>query len=105
MAKRKRERVNPRRVPRSEADCRQEWKAGVIEGLRLMECILLRVMIDKHPDALDLNQLWEEMTYYSSQWAAGKITSADLRDSLRQEDEILLMGGPSRAIARGGGGT
>ena len=103
MAKRKRERVNPRRVPRSEADCRQEWKAGVIEGLRLMECILLRVMIDKHPDALDLNQLWEEMTAYSTAWAEGRVSTSDLRDSLRQEDEILLMGGPSRAIARGGG--
>lgn len=103
MAKRKRERVNPRRVPRSEADCRQEWKAGVIEGLRLMECILLRVMIDKHPDALDLEKLWQELPDYSTAWADGKVTSADLRDSLRQEDEILLMGGPSRAIARGGG--
>jgi hypothetical protein len=102
MSKKKHEKKNPRSIPRTQADCDREWKIGCIEGLRLMEAILLRVLIDKHPDEIDLEKLWKELTDYTSQWAKGKLTAADLRRSLAEEDKIYLLDGPSKAIAVGG---
>jgi hypothetical protein len=102
VSKKKHEKENPRNIPRTQADCNREWKIGCIEGLRLMEAILLRVLIDKHPDEIDLEKLWKELTDYTSQWAKGKLTAADLRRSLAEEDKIYLLDGPSKAIAVGG---
>lgn len=101
MSKKKNERKNPRSIPRTQADCDREWKIGCIEGLRLMEAILLRVLIDKHPDEIDLEKLWEELTSYTTQWAKGKLTAADLRRSLAEEDKIHLLAGPTKALAFG----
>ena len=101
MSKKKREKKNPRNIPRTEADCKREWRIGCIEGLRLMEAILLRVMIDKHDGEIDLEKLWGELTDYTSQWAKGNLTAADLRRSLADEDKICLLNGPSKAIAVG----
>lgn len=101
MSKKKHEKKNPRSIPRTQADCDREWKIGCIEGLRLMEAILLRVLIDKHPDEIDLEKLWGELTDYTSQWSKGKLTAADLRRSLAEEDKIHLLAGPTKALAFG----
>ena len=102
MSKRKHEKKNPRSIPRTQADCDREWRIGCIEGLRLMEAILLRVLIDKHADEIDLEKLWGELTSYTTQWANGNLSAADLRRSLAEEDKIHLLDGPSKAIAVGG---
>ena len=96
MAKNK---TNPRKQPRTEEDCRRSWRVGCIDGLRLMEAILLRVLIDKHEGEIDINALWNELTEYTQAWADGRVTAADIRDSLKHEDKVLLLSGPSKAIA------
>lgn len=102
MSKKKHEKKNPRNIPRTQADCDREWKIGCIEGIRLMEAILLRVLIDKHPDEIDLEKLWGELADYTGQWSKGNLTAADLRRSLAEEDKIHLLDGPTKAIAFGG---
>lgn len=101
MAKNK---TNPRKQPRTEEDCRRAWRVGCIDGLRLMEAILLRVLIDKHEGEIDVNALWNELVDYTQAWADGRVTAADLRETLRREDKVLLLSGPSKAIAHGRGG-
>jgi hypothetical protein len=91
--------TNPRNIPKTQEDCNRSWREGCIEGLRLMEAIIMRVMIDKHPDEIDLNVLWDELNMYTKQWADGKLTPADIRQSLKTEDNIFLLDGPSKAIA------
>lgn len=90
--------INPRRKPATEEDVNRAWKEGAIEGLRLMEAIVMRVMIDKFPDQ-DLTVFWETLTMYTRQWADGKLSAADIRESLKTEDNIHLLDGPSSAIA------
>ncbi len=97
MAKNKK--TNPRKQPRTEEDCKRSWKVGCIEGLRLMEAILLRVLLDKHRDEIDVYAFWNELTEYTNSWAEGRVTVADLRDSLKNEDEVFLITGPSKAIS------
>lgn len=95
-------RTNPRKIPRTEEDCRREYRRGFIEATRTMEAVVLRVGIDKHSDTLDIDRFWQDMTDYMVQVSKGKLTLADLRDTLKQEDKIKLLAGPSKAIARGG---
>ena len=98
---RKEKKTNPRKQPRTEEDCRRAWSVGCIEGLRLMEAILLRVLIDKHESEIDVNALWNELTEYTQAWADGRLTAADIRETLRREDKVHLLSGPSKAIAHG----
>ena len=93
--------TNPRKIPRTQEDCDRAWREGCIEGLRLMEAILMRVLLDKHHDEIDLTVLWPELCDYTEAWAEGRVSAADIRLSLKTEDGIELMGGPSRAIAHG----
>lgn len=99
MPKKKSKKPNPRNIPRTQADCDRAWQEGCIEGLRLMEAILMRVLLDKHPNDIDLTVLWPELCDYTTAWAEGRVSAADIRLSLKTEDGIELMGGPSKAIA------
>lgn len=99
MAKKKKHMPNPNRIPKTQADVDRAWDIGCIDGLRLMEAILLRVLIDKHSGEIDLPQFWRELTEQTEAWAEGRITAADIRNSLKEEDKIMLMSGPSSAIA------
>jgi len=97
--KKKKHKQNPRQIPCTQEDVKREWRVGCIDGLRLMEAITLRVLIDKHEGEIDIPKFWAELTEQTSAWAEGRITAADLRNSLKEEDKILLMSGPSSAIA------
>jgi hypothetical protein len=94
----KNKKTNPRSIPRSQADCDKQWRIGCIEGIRLMEAIFLRVLIDKHSDEVDVSKVWGELTSYTETWAKGKLTPADIRNSLKEEDKIMLISGPSSAL-------
>ena len=100
MAKKKKgKKQNPRNQPRTQEDVNRAWDVGCIDGIRLMEAITLRVLIDKHEGDIDIPRFWTELTEQTAAWAEGRLTAADIRNSLKEEDKIMLASGPSSAIA------
>lgn len=95
--------TNPRNVPRTEADVRRARREGWVEGLRLMEALFLLALCDKCPE-VDAVAVWMEVCEKTKSSDKRYFTAADVRNTLREEYGIDLLGGPSKAIAGGGGG-
>lgn len=49
--------TNPRRIPRTGADCDRAWKEGCIEGIRIAEAVFMTVLKDKHSHEVDLHSM------------------------------------------------
>lgn len=94
-----RNKTNPRRKPATQEDVNRAWGEGVIEGIRCMEAIMLNCLCDKYADQVDVGQFWEDLSKLSQSFAEGRFTIADIRNMLKEEYKILLLAGPSKAIA------
>lgn len=95
--------TNPRSIPRTEADVRRARREGWVEGLRLMEALFLLALCDKCPE-VDAVAVWMEVCEKTKSSDRRYFTAADVRNTLREEYGIDLLGGPSKAIAGGGAG-
>ena len=79
--------VNPRRVPRTEADVAVAYTKGVTEGLNRGIELMLYVLIDKHDAPMeDLQQLSRELNHAAQCVAEGYISWADIRQMLKEYD-------------------
>ena len=90
---------NPRKMPRSQADCNRAWREGCVEGMRVAEAIFLVVLHDKHSTEVNVKQVWDEIVDKTIALDKGYFTASDLRETLRSEYGIELLSGPSKAIA------
>lgn len=93
---------NPRSIPRTEADVRRARREGWVEGLRLAEALFMLALCDKYPE-VDAVAVWFEVCEKTKSSDKRYFTAADVRNTLREEYGIDLLGGPSKAIAGGGG--
>lgn len=59
-------------------------------GLHDAEVLFLTVLLDKHSDEIDINQVWREMTKIEEELGEGLINMADLRNVLREEYGIIF---------------
>lgn len=79
--------VNPRRVPRTEADVAAAYTKGVTEGLNRGIELMLYVLIDKHAAPMDdVQQLAAELNHAAECVAEGYITWSDIRQMLKEYD-------------------
>lgn len=79
--------VNPRRVPRTEADVTAAYAKGVTEGLNRGIELMLYVLIDKHAAPMDdVQQLAAELNHTAECVAGGYITWPDIRQMLKEYD-------------------
>ena len=77
--------VNPRRVPRTEADVAAAYAKGVTEGLNRGIELMLYVLIDKHDAPMDdVQQLAGELNHAAQCVAEGYVTWADIRQMLKE---------------------
>ena len=77
--------VNPRRVPRTEADVAAAYTKGVTEGLNRGIELMLYVLIDKHDAPMDdVQQLAGELNHAAQCVAEGYVTWADIRQMLKE---------------------
>lgn len=78
-------RINPRRVPRTQADVDKAYNDGIVEGLNRGIDLMLYVLIDKHDAPMDdLQQLASELNHAASCVAEGYITWPDINLMLKE---------------------
>nr|DAU71717.1 MAG TPA: hypothetical protein [Caudoviricetes sp.] len=85
--------VNPRRVPRTEADVTAAYAKGVTEGLNRGIELMLYVLIDKHAAPMDdVQQLAAELNHAAECVAEGYVAWSDIRQMLKEYDvEVELI--------------
>lgn len=85
--------VNPRRVPRTEADVAAAYAKGVTEGLNRGIELMLYVLIDKHDAPIeDVQQLAAELNHAAECVAEGYVTWSDVRRMLKEYNvEVELI--------------
>ena len=87
------DRVNPRRVPRTQRDVDAAYDAGIAEGLNRGIELMLYVLIDKHAAPMDdVQQLAAELNHAAECVAEGYVTWSDIRQMLKEYDvEVELI--------------
>ena len=85
--------VNPRRVPRTEADVEAAYTTGVTEGLNRGIELMLYVLIDKHDAPMeDVQHLAAELNHAAECVAEGYVTWAGVRRMLKEYNvEVELI--------------
>ena len=84
--------VNPRRIPATGADVRKAKDNGMQFGVEFGINCILHILLDKHdaPEE-DIMQLRDEFMYLMDSIAKGYITYADIRQSLRRENNLEVV--------------
>lgn len=84
-------RRSPASIPATQQDVERAKEEARIEATKIAWAIMFRVLIDKHGATItELQQLWREVEDYSEDVAAGRLKVADIRDSLKQEDGVII---------------
>lgn len=78
-------RTNPRKIPRSEADCRREFARGVTDGVSLSRAILLTVLLDKYGADDWIVDYWQDVVKLSEEVRENRVNLFDLERVLREE--------------------
>lgn len=83
--------VNPRRVPRTQADVDRAWSAGADFGAEFCLNTILMVLKDKHdaPDE-DILQLRKEFMDMVESYNAGYISYADVKRTLYGDYNVYV---------------
>lgn len=85
------EKVNPRKIPRTQADVEKAHADGLNTGGEIMLLMLFFILVDKHQAPTeDLHQLMWEVDSYFGDLASGAISYADVRHTLLDEYGIRL---------------
>lgn len=84
--------VNPKRRPATGADVKRAKDAGMTFGVEFGINCVLHILLDKHnaPEE-DIMQLRDEFMYLMDSIAKGYVTYADIRQSLRRENNLEVI--------------
>ena len=85
-----RSKVNPRKIPRTQADVDRAWEDGVLKGVENATAIFLSVMSDKFDFADKMIPLWDAINKLSEEVAERRVSVADLKRSLLDEYGIKV---------------
>lgn len=88
MAKQKK--INPRNIPRTQADCDRAWERGVLDGVSNATAMFLTVVVDKFDGADHVMSLWSEINKLSAEVAERRVSVADLKNTLKEEYQIYV---------------
>ena len=77
--------VNPRKIPRTQADVDRAWGDGVNDGVKISCAIILSVLSDKFDFADRIADLWKEINKLSEEVKESRVSVADLRHRLSKE--------------------
>lgn len=78
--------INPRKIPRTQADVEKAYRRGEVDGTRAAMTILLYVLKDKFGSSdEDILQLTEAFRSATESIAGGYVSVADLRRVVKDE--------------------
>lgn len=78
-------RTNPRKIPRTEADCRKSYARGIGDGVRLTRAIVLSVLLDKYGAEDQIRDMWRDIVKLSEEAKEGRVDLFDLERVLAEE--------------------
>ena len=82
--------VNPRKIPRTQADVDRSWNDGVIAGVGNATAIFLTVMADKFDFGEQMIPLWNEINKLSEEIKERRVSIGDLKHTLLDEYGIRI---------------
>lgn len=82
--------VNPRKIPRTQADCDRAWERGVLDGVSNATAMFLTVIVDKFDGADYVMSLWDEINKLSDEVKERRVSVADLKNTLKEEYQIYV---------------
>jgi hypothetical protein len=84
--------TNPKRRPATGADVKRARDAGMNFGVEFGINCILHILLDKHdaPEE-DIMQLRDEFMYLMDSIEKGYVTYADIRQSLRRENNLEVV--------------
>lgn len=77
--------VNPRKIPRTQADVDRAWGDGVNDGVKISCAIILTVLSDKFDFSDRIADLWKEINKLSEEVKERRVSVSDLRHTLLTE--------------------
>ena len=80
--------VNPRTIPRTQADVDKAWEKGVLDGVSNACAIFLTVILDKYNGGDYIKAVWDDINKLSEEVKEKRVSVADLRRTLRDEYDI-----------------
>lgn len=84
--------VNPKKIPRTEADVERARKEGLMIGQEYATVIFLTVLYDKEHATYEIMQrVGEEINSLAESITQGYVTIADLKNTLKQEYGIEVQ--------------
>ena len=87
----KSKKVNPNRRPATQADVKKAAKSGVEGSVSTTQGIFFSVLRDKEGfDKERLQDFWANVRKLSDEIVEGRVSVADLRLVLREEDDIFV---------------
>lgn len=82
--------VNPRKIPRTQADCDRAWERGVLDGVSNATAMFLTVIVDKFNGADHVMSVWNEINKLSAEVKERRVSVADLKNTLKEEYQIYV---------------
>ena len=82
--------INPNRIPRTQADVDRAWEKGVMDGVSNACAIFMTVLLDKFNAADYIMDVWLEINKLSSEVAERRVSVCDLKRVLKDEYQISV---------------
>lgn len=82
--------VNPRKVPRTQADVDAAWEKGVLDGVHYASAMFMNVLLDKFNARDHIKDVWKEIEKLSEEVKEGRVKIPDIVYMLKTEYDITL---------------
>ena len=82
--------VNPRRIPRTQADVDRAYTDGIKDGSRIASVIMMSALLDKFGLDEQIPDVWAAFEKLSKEVVERRVTVADLRTTLREEYDLAI---------------
>ena len=82
--------VNPRKVPRTQADVDAAWEKGVVDGVSYASAMFMNVLLDKFNARDYVRDIWHEMEKLSEEVKEGRVSVPDIKRMLKEEYDVEL---------------
>lgn len=80
--------TNPKKIPKTQADCKKAFEEGVRAGCFNACAIFLTVLLDKYGFSGKINEVWNDVTKLSEEIGEGRVRVSDLKKVLLDEYRI-----------------
>lgn len=82
--------TNPKKIPKTQADCKKAFETGVNAGVFNASAIFLTVLLDHYGFEGRINEVWNDVVKLSEEIGEGRVRISDLKKVLLDEYRIRV---------------